>query len=35
MYKLMIPVINISDGLAEELIRAGADEVLIVFPRVL
>ena len=35
MYKLMIPIMNISEGLAEEIIRAGADEVLIVFPRVL
>ena len=35
MYKLMIPVINISEGLTDEIIRTGADEVLIVFPRVL
>lgn len=35
MYKLMVPVMGFSEGLAKELIRAGTDEVLVVFPRVL
>lgn len=35
MCKLIVPIMNVSKGLAEELIRANVDEVLIVFPRVL
>ena len=35
MYKVIVPVMNITDGIADEIIRAGVKEVVIVFPRVL